>query len=79
MQKLLDFQNMFLWKAYDTLKVQHDMTIIALQIALGVFNQLLPPYAATHIFELYEEDNGQLDYCAPSSAIKEMTDVCMLD
>ncbi|KAG8139307.1 hypothetical protein E2320_002066 [Naja naja] len=127
MQKLLDFQNMLLWKAYDTLKVQeihkhslprwadkrtmqqikslleylinaalggplkneksklqggkysfncilglfnhlcvshlkHDMTIIALQIALGVFNQLLPPYAATHIFELYEEDNGQMYY-----------------
>ncbi|XP_026576182.1 prostatic acid phosphatase [Pseudonaja textilis] len=39
-------------------KHMHDMTIIALQIALGVFNQLLPPYAATHIFELYEEDNG---------------------
>ncbi|XP_013924156.1 PREDICTED: prostatic acid phosphatase-like [Thamnophis sirtalis] len=36
----------------------HDMTIIALQIALGVYNKLLPPYAATHIFELYEEDNG---------------------
>ncbi|XP_039192004.1 prostatic acid phosphatase [Crotalus tigris] len=36
----------------------HDMTIIALQIALGVYNQLLPPYAATHIFELYKEDNG---------------------
>ncbi|XP_060539604.1 prostatic acid phosphatase-like [Pantherophis guttatus] len=129
-QKLLDFQNLLLWKAYDTLKVQeihkhslpkwadkrtmqqvkslleylinaafggplkneksklqggilvkhiletminttncnkglkmimysaHDMTIIALQTALGVSNQLLIPYAATHIFELYEEDNG---------------------
>ncbi|XP_032091751.1 prostatic acid phosphatase-like [Thamnophis elegans] len=130
MQKLLNFENLLLWKAYDTLKIQeiykyplpnwadkktmqrvkslleyvvngafggplknkksklqggilvkhilekmtsvinnnkglkmimysaHDMTIIALQIALGVYNKLLPPYAATHIFELYEEDNG---------------------
>ncbi|KAM6451664.1 prostatic acid phosphatase-like [Liasis olivaceus] len=36
----------------------HDMTIVALQIALGVFNQILPPYAASHMFELYQENSG---------------------
>ncbi|XP_063158108.1 prostatic acid phosphatase-like [Candoia aspera] len=130
LRKLLDFQNLLFWNAYDTLKVQkihnhslpvwadtetmdymksflehlliaafegkfrieksqlqggnlvkhilgkiincttshetkkmimysaHSMTIVALQTALGVYNQFLPPYAACHIFELYEENSG---------------------
>ncbi|XP_069068016.1 testicular acid phosphatase homolog isoform X2 [Pleurodeles waltl] len=37
----------------------HDTTLLALQIALNVFNDQLPPYAACHIFELHQEDNGQ--------------------
>ncbi|XP_053323779.1 prostatic acid phosphatase [Spea bombifrons] len=36
----------------------HDTTIVALQIALSVFNKKMPPYAACHIFELYQEVNG---------------------
>ncbi|XP_043914928.1 testicular acid phosphatase isoform X2 [Protopterus annectens] len=36
----------------------HDSTLIALQGALKVFNGKLPPYAACHLFEFYEEDNG---------------------
>ncbi|XP_060694663.1 lysosomal acid phosphatase-like [Hemiscyllium ocellatum] len=35
----------------------HDTTIIALQMALGVYS-LAPTYAACHIFELYKETNG---------------------
>ncbi|XP_059507958.1 lysosomal acid phosphatase-like isoform X6 [Stegostoma tigrinum] len=35
----------------------HDTTIIALQMALGIYS-LAPTYAACHIFELYQETNG---------------------
>ncbi|XP_044150034.1 prostatic acid phosphatase [Bufo gargarizans] len=37
----------------------HDTTIVALQMALNVYNGKTPPYAACHIFELYTEDNGE--------------------
>ncbi|XP_078519997.1 prostatic acid phosphatase isoform X2 [Lissotriton helveticus] len=37
----------------------HDTALVALQMALNVYNDQLPPYAACHIFELYQEDNGQ--------------------
>ncbi|XP_040288878.1 prostatic acid phosphatase [Bufo bufo] len=37
----------------------HDTTIVALQMALNVFNGKSPPYAACHIFELYKADNGE--------------------
>uniref|UniRef100_H3AQL7 acid phosphatase n=1 Tax=Latimeria chalumnae TaxID=7897 RepID=H3AQL7_LATCH len=37
----------------------HDTTIIALQMALNVWSGRLPPYCACHIFELYQESNGQ--------------------
>ncbi|XP_029445191.1 prostatic acid phosphatase isoform X2 [Rhinatrema bivittatum] len=37
----------------------HDTTIGALQMALGVSNGKLPPYAACHFFELHQENNGQ--------------------
>uniref|UniRef100_A0A8C4N9C7 Acid phosphatase 2, lysosomal n=1 Tax=Eptatretus burgeri TaxID=7764 RepID=A0A8C4N9C7_EPTBU len=37
---------------------QHDTTLAALQMALGVFNNILPPYAGCHIFELYQLHNG---------------------
>ncbi|XP_069068019.1 lysosomal acid phosphatase-like isoform X2 [Pleurodeles waltl] len=36
----------------------HDTTLLALQIALNVSNDQLPPYAACHIFELHQEDDG---------------------
>ncbi|XP_053119205.1 prostatic acid phosphatase-like isoform X2 [Hemicordylus capensis] len=36
----------------------HDITIIALQIALGVFNRKLPPYSSCQFFELYKEGSG---------------------
>ncbi|KAG9352148.1 hypothetical protein JZ751_020561 [Albula glossodonta] len=36
----------------------HDITIVALQVALNVFNWKQPPYASCHIFELFQEDNG---------------------
>ncbi|XP_019338879.2 prostatic acid phosphatase [Alligator mississippiensis] len=37
----------------------HAATIVALQMALHVFNGKLPPYSACHFFELYQEKNGQ--------------------
>uniref|UniRef100_A0A8C4TN68 acid phosphatase n=1 Tax=Falco tinnunculus TaxID=100819 RepID=A0A8C4TN68_FALTI len=37
----------------------HAATIVALQMALNVFNGKLPPYSACHFFELYQETNGQ--------------------
>ncbi|XP_072184226.1 prostatic acid phosphatase-like [Excalfactoria chinensis] len=37
----------------------HATTIVALQMALHVFNGKLPPYSACHFFELYQEKNGQ--------------------
>uniref|UniRef100_A0A6J0UPZ1 acid phosphatase n=1 Tax=Pogona vitticeps TaxID=103695 RepID=A0A6J0UPZ1_9SAUR len=37
----------------------HDMTLVALQVALDVFNLQLPPYAACHFFELYKEVGGE--------------------
>ncbi|XP_069751106.1 prostatic acid phosphatase-like [Narcine bancroftii] len=36
----------------------HDLTIIALQIALNVYNNMIPPYASCYMFELYQEDDG---------------------
>ncbi|OXB65938.1 hypothetical protein ASZ78_002686 [Callipepla squamata] len=38
----------------------HATTIVALQMALNVFNGKLPPYSACHFFELYQEKNGQV-------------------
>ncbi|XP_073425566.1 prostatic acid phosphatase isoform X3 [Dendrobates tinctorius] len=37
----------------------HDTTVAALQMALNVSNGKLAPYAACHIFELYEADDGK--------------------
>ncbi|XP_061442963.1 prostatic acid phosphatase-like isoform X2 [Rhineura floridana] len=37
----------------------HDTTLGALQMALNVYNERLPPYAACQIFELYQENNGE--------------------
>ncbi|XP_066482437.1 lysosomal acid phosphatase isoform X1 [Tiliqua scincoides] len=36
----------------------HDTTLVALQMALNVYNGRQPPYASCHIFELYQEDDG---------------------
>ncbi|XP_036181873.1 lysosomal acid phosphatase [Myotis myotis] len=36
----------------------HDTTLVALQMALYVYNGEQAPYASCHIFELYQEDNG---------------------
>ncbi|KAK1335730.1 hypothetical protein QTO34_003524 [Cnephaeus nilssonii] len=36
----------------------HDTTLVALQMALFVYNGEQAPYASCHIFELYQEDNG---------------------
>ncbi|KAJ6612568.1 hypothetical protein lerEdw1_015182 [Lerista edwardsae] len=47
--------------------LQHDTTLGALQIALNIYNERLPPYAACQIFELYKEDNGQVYYCIVSN------------
>nr|XP_056713042.1 prostatic acid phosphatase-like [Euleptes europaea] len=47
-----DYKKMMMYSA-------HDMTLIALQSALNVYDKKLPPYAACHIFELYKEPNGQ--------------------
>lgn len=38
--------------------LQHDTTLVALQMALDVYNGEQAPYASCHIFELYQEDNG---------------------
>ncbi|KAJ6667197.1 hypothetical protein lerEdw1_017175 [Lerista edwardsae] len=36
----------------------HDTTLVALQMALNVYNGRQPPYASCHIFELHQEDDG---------------------
>ncbi|XP_037694498.1 lysosomal acid phosphatase isoform X2 [Choloepus didactylus] len=36
----------------------HDTTLVALQMALDVYNGEQAPYASCHLFELYQEDNG---------------------
>nr|XP_003412297.2 lysosomal acid phosphatase isoform X1 [Loxodonta africana] len=36
----------------------HDTTLVALQMALDVYNGHQAPYASCHIFELHQEDNG---------------------
>uniref|UniRef100_A0A8B9XXS1 Lysosomal acid phosphatase n=1 Tax=Bos mutus grunniens TaxID=30521 RepID=A0A8B9XXS1_BOSMU len=36
----------------------HDTTLVALQMALGVYNGEQAPYASCHMFELYQEDSG---------------------
>ncbi|XP_019406792.1 PREDICTED: lysosomal acid phosphatase [Crocodylus porosus] len=36
----------------------HDTTLVALQMALDVYNRVQAPYASCHIFELYEEEDG---------------------
>ncbi|GAB1286574.1 Lysosomal acid phosphatase [Apodemus speciosus] len=36
----------------------HDTTLVALQMALNVYSGKQAPYASCHIFELYQEDNG---------------------
>ncbi|XP_053149584.1 lysosomal acid phosphatase-like [Hemicordylus capensis] len=36
----------------------HDTTLVALQMALDVYNGKQPPYASCQIFELYQEDDG---------------------
>ncbi|XP_010610728.1 lysosomal acid phosphatase isoform X4 [Fukomys damarensis] len=36
----------------------HDTTLVALQMALDVYNGAQAPYASCHIFELYQEDSG---------------------
>lgn len=38
--------------------LQHDTTLVALQMALYVYNGEQAPYASCHIFELYQEDSG---------------------
>ncbi|XP_051885070.1 lysosomal acid phosphatase-like isoform X3 [Pristis pectinata] len=35
----------------------HDVTLIALQMALNVYDAIIPPYASCFMFELYEEDD----------------------
>ncbi|NWS48243.1 PPAL phosphatase, partial [Probosciger aterrimus] len=37
----------------------HDTTLVALQMALDVYNKIQPPYASCHLFELYQEDDGK--------------------
>ncbi|XP_062432418.1 lysosomal acid phosphatase isoform X2 [Rhea pennata] len=46
------------WSVYDTLFCEHDTTLVALQMALDVYNKIQAPYASCHIFELYQEDDG---------------------
>ncbi|KAM9239726.1 lysosomal acid phosphatase [Leptosomus discolor] len=36
----------------------HDTTLVALQMALDVYNKIQAPYASCHFFELYQEDDG---------------------
>ncbi|OXB83283.1 UNVERIFIED_CONTAM: hypothetical protein H355_002035 [Colinus virginianus] len=50
-----------------TLSKQHATTIVALQMALNVFNGKLPPYSACHFFELYQEKNGQVSASCTAS------------
>ncbi|XP_050996156.1 prostatic acid phosphatase [Acomys russatus] len=36
----------------------HDTTVCGLQMALDVYNGILPPYASCHIMELYSDEGG---------------------
>ncbi|XP_055485789.1 prostatic acid phosphatase isoform X1 [Psammomys obesus] len=36
----------------------HDTTVSGLQMALDVYNGILPPYASCHIMELYHDERG---------------------
>ena len=38
--------------------LQHDTTVAALLSAMGVFNDISPPYAAMAIVELYQNTSG---------------------
>ena len=42
-------------------QLKHDTTVEAMMTALGVFNGILPPYAATFIIELYSTDNKKFE------------------
>lgn len=35
----------------------HDVTLIALQMALNVYNHIIPPYATCYMLELFQEDD----------------------
>ena len=39
---------------------QHDTTVAALSQAMGIFNDLHPPYASAIIVELHASDSGYL-------------------
>ncbi|XP_023063197.1 prostatic acid phosphatase isoform X2 [Piliocolobus tephrosceles] len=41
----------------------HDTTVSGLQVALDVYNGLLPPYAACHLMELYFEKGSKGHLC----------------
>ncbi|OXB53571.1 hypothetical protein ASZ78_012208 [Callipepla squamata] len=43
----------------------HDTTLVALQMALDVYNKIQAPYASCHLFELYQEDDGFLELTDP--------------
>ncbi|XP_060036230.1 prostatic acid phosphatase isoform X5 [Erinaceus europaeus] len=45
-------------RIYDPLFCEHDTTVSGLQMALDVYNGILPPYASCHLMELYL-DNGE--------------------
>ncbi|CAI8038231.1 Lysosomal acid phosphatase, partial [Geodia barretti] len=47
-----------MWTIQDTLLVQHDTTVAAMTTALDVYNNILPPYAAALMIELYNDTNG---------------------
>jgi hypothetical protein len=36
----------------------HDTTVAAMTTALGVYNNIIPPYAAALMIELYNDTNG---------------------
>lgn len=41
---------------YVSKSLQHDTTVSALQMALDVYNGILPPYASCHMMELYFQE-----------------------
>ncbi|KAK1332440.1 hypothetical protein QTO34_007116 [Cnephaeus nilssonii] len=54
-RKLIMYSAVSIFVSIQPPLVQHDTTVSGLQMALDVFNGILPPYASCHLMELYLE------------------------
>ncbi|CAL1291365.1 unnamed protein product [Larinioides sclopetarius] len=54
------FQGMYALHLYDTLRIEHDINIAAILLALNFTNMRRPPYCATLLFELHEMSDASM-------------------